>query len=159
MPTMTPNDLITPRQQLLAYRKAIALEKKVIARPYLFEAKVLKCIASDVRSFKDVRELEDFRASLLAASGLSVKIFNVLSNTDQSRAIWKSINTTAIETGKNFADELESGYFRSKRNVLRRKARNLANSLAHRKFLRCLISGVCVKSCGNVIEHPCLPVF
>ena len=137
---MTPDDLITPPEQLLAYRKAIAIEKKVIARPYLEEAKALKCIARNVRWSKDFLDLKDFHVSLFAASGLSANIFNNLNDVDKACSIQKFIDKFSAQMGKNFADELESGYFRSKRNILRSHARNLADSLAYRSFLRTLIA-------------------
>lgn len=137
---MTPNDLTTSPEQLLAYRKAIGIEKNIIARTYIEEAKVLKFMVRKARSPKDVVLCNSVRGGLLTASGLQATAFNQLNASDKVTAIWGRLHDAPGLKTKDFVEELESRYILAKHNTFRTDEQSLATSLAQRKFLRCLIS-------------------
>ena len=133
-------DLVTPRDKTRAGFISLALEKKYLAVPYIEEAKTLKIIASRVKKPNDLLQDENLRAGLLMASGISDKSFNHLSEEDKILAIEGLIEEYLEPVGENFADELAYRYLRSKKAILRGKARNLAAVLGKRKFLRAMLS-------------------
>ena len=134
------SDLVTPREKTRAGFISLALEKKCLAIPYIEEAKALKIIASRVKKPRDLLQVEDLRAGLLTASGLSDKSLNHMTEEDKLVAIKGLIEKFLEPTGENFADELVYRYCLTKKAVLRRKARNLAGVLGERKFLRSMLS-------------------
>ncbi len=137
---MKPNDLITSPEQLLAYRRAIAIEKNIIVRTYIEEAKVLKFLVRNSPSPKDMVLCDSVREGLLTASGLQASTFNQLDANDKVTAIWGRLHDSPLPKTKDFVEELEFRYILAKRNTSRTNEESIANSLAYRKFLRCLIS-------------------
>ncbi len=134
------SDLVTPREKTRAGFIALALEKKCLAVPYIEEAKTLRIIASRVKKPKDLLQVEDLRAGLLTAAGLSDKSLNQLTEEDKSVAIQGLIEKFLDPAGKNFTDELVYRYRLTKEHASSRKARNLAGVLGERKFLRSMLS-------------------
>lgn len=133
-------DLVTSRQETRAGFIAMALEKNLIAVPYVEEAKALKSLATRVKKPMELLEIEDLKVGLLTASGLSDKTLNYLSEDDKSLAIKGLIEGFLEPAGKSFIDELVYRYLLIKGDALGGKARNLAGSLGERKFLRTLLS-------------------
>lgn len=131
---------MTPKDKTRAGFISLALEKKYLAVPYIEEAKTLRIIASKVKKPKDLLQVEDLRAGLLTASGLSDKSLNQLTEEDKSVAIQGLIEKFLEPAGKNFTDELVYRYRLTKKHALSRKARNLAGVLGERKFLRSMLS-------------------
>jgi hypothetical protein len=136
----TAAELVTPREKTRAEIIALALEKKYLAVPYIEEAKVLKIIASRVKKPKDLLQVEDLRAGLLTASGLSDKYLNHLTEEDKILAIKGLIEEFLEPAGENFIDELVFRYRLTKGDALRGKTKNLAGVLGERKFLRSMLS-------------------
>ena len=133
-------DLVTTREKTRAGFISLALEKKYLAVPYIEEAKALKIIASRVKKPKDLLQVEDLRAGLLTASGLSDKSLNHLTEEDKIIAIKGLIEKFLEPAGENFVDELVYRYRSTKEHNLRMKTRNLAGVLGERKFLRSMLS-------------------
>ncbi|MFO7972475.1 MAG: AvaI/BsoBI family type II restriction endonuclease [Desulfobacterales bacterium] len=133
-------DLVTPREETRAGFIALALEKNYIAIPYVEEAKTLKNLASKVNKPMDLLKLDDLRAGLLTASAVSDKALNYLTEDDKTEAIKGLIKEFLEPAGDKFIDELVYRYLLTKGDALGGKSRNLAGTLAERKFLRFLIS-------------------
>lgn len=134
------SDLITSREKTRAGFISLALEKNYLAVPYIEEAKALKAIAKKVKKPMDLLEIEDLRAGLLTASGLSDKSLNYLTNDDKILAIKGLIEKFLEPAGESFVDELVYRYLLTKGDSLGGKIRNLAGVLGERKFLRSLLS-------------------
>ncbi|MBI4634102.1 MAG: restriction endonuclease [Deltaproteobacteria bacterium] len=133
-------DLVTPREKTRSGFIALALEKNYLAVPYVEEAKALKAIASRVKEPNGLLQVEDLRAGLLTASGLSDKSLNHLTKEDKILAIKGLIEKFLEPAGESFIDELVYRYLLTKGDALGGKARNLAGVLGERKFLRSLLS-------------------
>lgn len=136
----TPEDLITSREQTRAGFIGMALEKNFLAVPYIEEAKALRALAKKVSDPIDLLNLQEVRAGLLTASGLSDKALNYLTEEDKTIAIKELIENFLKPAGENFIDELVYRYLLIKGDALGGKARNLAGIIGERKFLRTLIS-------------------
>lgn len=134
------DDLITPRAKTRAGFIAMALEKNLLACPYIEEAKALKSLASHISEPKDLLNVKDLRSGLLNASGLSEKSLKFLTDDDKTIAIKGLIEEFLEPAGVNFIDELVYRYLLNKGDALGGKARNLAGSLGEKKFLRSLLS-------------------
>lgn len=100
----------------------------------------MKALASQAKEPKDLLSLPDLRVGLLAASGLSDKSLNYLTEQDKTLAIKELIEKFLEPAGKDFINELVYRYLLTKGDALGGKARNLAGLLGERKFLRSLIS-------------------
>lgn len=137
---MTPEELITSKEQTRAGFVAMALEKNMMAVPFVQEAKALRSLAAKVRLPRELLERDDLFAGLLAASGLSTKALTHLTANDKKKAIENLIDNFLEPTGKQFADELVYRYLLTKGDALGGQARNLAGMLGDRKFFRTLIS-------------------
>lgn len=133
-------NLVTPKEKTRAGFISLALEKNYLAVPYVEEAKALKAIAGRVKKPDDLLHVEDLRAGLLTASGLSDKSLNHLTEEDKITAIKGLIEKFLEPAGENFIDELVYRYLLTKGDALGGKARNLAGVLGERKFLRSMLS-------------------
>lgn len=135
-----PADLVTPREETRAGFISLALEKNYIAVPYVEEAKTLKNLASTVKKPKDLLNIDELRVGLLTASAISDKALNYLTEEDKTEAIKGLIEEFLEPAGAKFVDELVYRYLLTKGDALGGKSRNLAGTLAERKFLRSLLS-------------------
>jgi hypothetical protein len=136
----TPNDLVTSRETTRAGFISMALEKNLLAVPYIEEAKALKILSGKVKTPRELLNLPDIRVGLITASGLSDKSLNYLTEEDKTFAIIGLIEKFLEPSGEKFPDELVYRYLLTKGDALGGKARNLAGTLGERKFLRTLIS-------------------
>ncbi len=136
----SPQDLITPRAEVRAGFISLALEKNYLAVPYVEEAKALKSLANRVSKPSDLLKIKELTIGLLTASGLSDKALNYLTEEDKYTAIKGLIDKYLEPAGDNFKDELVYRYLLTKGDTLGGKSRNLAGTLAERKFLKTLIS-------------------
>ena len=134
------DDLLTSKEETRAGFIAMALEKNLMATPYIEEARALRVLASKVESPRKLLNSPDLRTGLLAASGLSNKSQKFLTEEDKTAAILGLIETFLEPAGKDFPDELVYRFLLTKGDALGGSARNLAGSLGDRKFLRTLIS-------------------
>ena len=134
------SDLVTPHDKTRAGFVAMALEKNSIATPYVEEAKALKNLASHAKNPCELLTIKDLRSGLLAASGLSEKAQNHLTEEEKAQAVKEFVKKFLLPAGNDFADELVYRYLLTKGDALGGKARNLAGVLGERKFLRSLIS-------------------
>jgi type II restriction enzyme len=134
------SDLLTPHDKTRAGFVAMALEKNNMATPFVEEARALKNLASRAKNPRELLKFEDIRSGLLAASGLSDKAQNHLTDEEKAQAIKEFVEKFLLPASYDFADELVYRYLLTKGDTLGGKARNLAGVLGERKFLRTLIS-------------------
>ena len=134
------SDLVTPHDKTRAGFVAMALEKNLMATPFIEEARALKNLASRAKNSRELLKLEDIRSGLLAASGLSDKAQNHLTDQDKTLVVKEFVEKFLLPAGNDFADELVYRYLLTKGDTLGGKARNLAGALGERKFLRSLLS-------------------
>lgn len=80
---MIPQDLITPQEKTRAGFVKMALEKNLMAVPYVEEAKALKILAGGVKNPRELLNLPQLNAGLLAASGLSDKALAHITESDR----------------------------------------------------------------------------
>lgn len=137
---MRPEELVTSKEQTRDGFVAMALEKNLMAVPFVEEAKALRALAARVKSPRELMEHENLTAGLLAASGLSTKALIHLHEDDKRKAIESLIDNFLEPAGEDFADELVYRYLLTKGDALGGKARNLAGMLGDAKFFRTLIS-------------------
>jgi len=128
------SDLVTPHDKTRAGFVAMALEKNNMATPFIEEARALKNLASRAKNPGELLEFEDIRRGLLAASGLSEKAQNHLTESDKTLAAREFVEKFLLPVGNDFADELVYRYLLTKGDALGGKARNLAGALGERKF-------------------------
>jgi len=136
----SPEDLVTSEEETRAGFIKLALEKNYLAVPYVEEAKSMKALASRVSNPKELLNVDELRAGLLTASGLSDKSLNYLTEEDKISAIKQLIEKFLEPAGSGFVDELIYRYLLTRGDTLGGKARNLAGQLGERKFIRSLIS-------------------
>ena len=137
---LTVDDLLTPKEETRAGFIAMALEKNLMATPYVEEARALRVLANKAGNPRELLNSPDLRKGLLAASGLSNKSLKFLTEADKTAAILGLVETFLEPAGKDFPDELVYRYLLTKGDALGGSARNLAGLLGDRKFLRTLIS-------------------
>ena len=133
-------DLITSPEKTRAGFVSMALEKNLMAAPYIEEAKALKTFASKVRDPQSLTKCDSVQVGLLTAAGLSDKARNYLTEGDKAVAIQGLVDNFLVPAGNDFVDELVYRYLLVKGDALGGQARNLAGTLGERKFLRALIS-------------------
>ncbi|MEQ1604539.1 MAG: AvaI/BsoBI family type II restriction endonuclease [Pyrinomonadaceae bacterium] len=137
---MTPEELITPREQTRAGFVKMALEKNLMAGPFIAEAKALKILASRFKAPRELLDVPELNAGLMAASGLSVKSLAHITDADKRDAILGLIDNFLEPAGDDFPNELVYRYLLTKGDALGGQARNLAGVLGDWKFLRMVLS-------------------
>ncbi|HUI29587.1 MAG TPA: AvaI/BsoBI family type II restriction endonuclease [Candidatus Acidoferrales bacterium] len=135
-----PEDLVTSKEETRAGFIKLALEKNYLAMPYIEEARALRAMAGKVQSPKELLKIEELKAGLLTASGLSEKSLKHLTDEDKTSAIKQLIEKFLEPAGDKFVDELTYRYLLTRGGKLGGEANNLAGQLGQRKFIRTLIS-------------------
>src|SRR5262245_41553938 len=100
------SDLVTSKAETRAGFIAMALEKNVLAKPLVEEAKALKALASNASKPSELLDIPDIRAALITASGLSEKSLKHLTQDDKTAAITGLIENFLDPAGADFVDEL-----------------------------------------------------
>jgi len=136
--------LVTPHEATRAGFVSMALEKNVLASPFVEQAKMLKILASKANSARDLLQMSELREGLLTASGLSGKALNHLTDTDKQNAILNLVERFLEPAGASFVDELVYRFLIARGDTLGGKARNLAGTIGEQKFLRAMISAFCL---------------
>ena len=134
------SDLVTPHEATRAGFVSMALEKNVLASPFVEQAKMLKILASKASTARGLLQISELREGLLTASGLSDKALNHLSDSDKQNAINNLIECFLEPAGASFVDELVYRFLIVRGDTLGGKARNLAGAIGEQKFLRAMIS-------------------
>ncbi|MCL2743159.1 MAG: type II restriction endonuclease [Planctomycetaceae bacterium] len=134
------SDLVTPYEATRAGFVSMALEKNVLASPFVEQAKMLKVLASKANTAKELLQISELREGLLTASGLSDKALNHLSDMDKQNAINNLVERFLEPAGASFVDELVYRFLIVRGDTLGGKARNLAGAIGEQKFLRAMIS-------------------
>lgn len=143
---LTSSDsLVTPYEETRAGFIALALEKNRKATPFVEEAKSLKVLASKAPNPQSLLKIDEIRASILTAAGISDKATNHLSDNDKTEAIKGLIKNFLEPSGKDFVDELVYRFLLTRGDSLGGSLRNLAGSLGERKFTRALISTISIQ--------------
>lgn len=135
-------DFVTSKEEIRAGFIAMALEKNAASIPYVAEAKVLRAHAARAKVARDLVHIQEIRAGLITASGLSDKATNHLSKTDLDQALVDLIEKILEPAGDEFVDELVYRFLLIKGDSMGGKMRNLAGRLGHRKFLRTIIASL-----------------
>lgn len=143
---ISPNDLITPHEEIRAGFLKLALEKNRLATPYVEQAKALKNIASKVTSPQELHDLTDIRPSLLTAAGVSDKAVRHLNDEIGDAIITKLIETFLEPAGKDFVDELVYRFLLTRGDSLGGRMRNLGGQIAQQQFVRALVANLGVKN-------------
>ena len=144
----SPQDLVTPYEEVRAGFLRLALEKNRVATPYVEEAKALKLRASKASNLAQLLTMEGIKPALLAAGGLSDKALTHLSDDIADAVITKLVETFLAPAGEDFVDELVFRYLLTKGDALGGKMRNLGGQLAQQQFIRALIATLSVQSFG-----------
>lgn len=136
----SPDDLVTSREQARARFIEMALEKNVLATKFVAEAKLLKALAMNAATARELLEIKDLFGGLLTASGLSDKALGYLTEDDKTAAVKGLIAEFLEPAGEGFVDELVYRYLLIKGGTLTGSANNFTGSLGERKLLRSLLS-------------------
>lgn len=139
------DDLITPYEEVRAGFLALALEKSRRATPFVEKARALKISASQAQTPADLHNIKGIQSALLTAAGLSDKAIGHLKPEDKVKTIQEWIKEVLEPAGKAFVDELVYRFLLTRGDSLGGSMRNLAGTLAERKFTRAIISALTLR--------------
>ena len=150
---LRPADFVTSKDEIRAGFIAMALEKNAASIPYITEAKVLRTLASQAESARDLLNIKGIRSGLVTASGLSDKATGHLNDADLTKALEDLIEKILEPAGEDFVDELVYRFLLIKGDSMGGTMRNLAGRLGHRKFLRTIIASLSMAGTGFWWRH------
>lgn len=133
-------DLETSYEAIRAGFVALALEKNRRATPFVAEARALKAAASTAKTPRDLVNLTQIRAGLLAAAGVSDKAANHLQDADKLEAVNGLIENFLEPAGSNFVEELVFRFLLTRGDTLGGSMRNIGGFMAQRKLTRSIIA-------------------
>ncbi|RLG39365.1 MAG: restriction endonuclease [Thermoproteota archaeon] len=137
-------DLVTSYEETRSGFISMALEKNREAMPYVAEAKVLKELASQLRSSLELMVNDELYPSLLTAAGISDKANTYLTDENRKEAVKSFIEQFLEPAGEDFVDELVFRFLLIRGDSLGGKMRNTAGRLAERKVTRALIANLSI---------------
>lgn len=138
-------DLTTPYAEVRAGFIALALEKNRKATPYVEEAKALKTLAAKAETPSELLQFTELRPAMLTAAGVSEKAAGHLTEEDKTSAVQGLIENFLEPAGPDFVDELVFRFLLTRGDSLGGKMRNIAGTLAERKFSRSLIATLSIR--------------
>lgn len=133
------SDLVTTYEQTRAGFLRLALEKNRQSVPYVQEAKTLKHEIEGLNSPDELLDLKHLRGALLAASGLSEKAINMLTEEDHNESIKNLIKDFLKPAGGDFVDELVFRFLLTKGDSLGGRMRNITGRLGEYQLIRNMI--------------------
>ncbi|MCC6167319.1 MAG: restriction endonuclease [Caldilineaceae bacterium] len=148
------DDLVTTYEAIRAGFLALALEKNRKASRLVGEARALQAAALAVGKPGDLRDIGGIRIGLLTASGLSDKSLNHLSEEDKETAIDGLIKEYLEPAGERFVEELVFRFLLVRGDSLGGSMRNMAGTIAHRKFVRAVVSALSIAGVSFRWQHP-----
>jgi hypothetical protein len=132
--------LVTSYEETRAGFVELALEKNRRATPFVEAAKSLRATASTARSPRELLQMESIRAAVLAASGVSDKAVNHLTEADQKAAMLGLVEKFLEPAGSEFVTELVYRFLLTRGDSLGGSMRNLAGAVAEQKITRALVA-------------------
>lgn len=133
-------DLVTTYEATRAGFVMLALEKNQRATPFVAEARALQEAASAARTPADLLTMNNIRAGLLTAAGLSDKSLGHLQPADMEEALKNLIKNFLEPAGVKFVEELVFRFLLTRGDTLRAALRNIAGAIAQRKIARAIAS-------------------
>ncbi|MFR9649443.1 MAG: AvaI/BsoBI family type II restriction endonuclease [Rikenellaceae bacterium] len=138
-------DLITSKEQTRAGFITFALEKNRKSSPIIEDAKSFKVLASKANTPSELQNIDEIRAAMITAAGLSDKSLKYFTEADKDKAIQELITNFLEPVGVNFIDELIYRYLLIKGDSLGGSMRNLVGTIAEQKLIRSILSCLSVK--------------
>jgi hypothetical protein len=135
-------DLETTYEAVRAGFVALALEKNRRATPLVAEARALKAAASRARAAADLIAMDEIRAAMLTAAGISEKAAGHLQDSDKREAIEGLIKNHLDPAGLGFVEELVFRFLLTRGDMLGGSMRNVGGSIAQRKLTRSMIAAL-----------------
>lgn len=129
-------DLVTDHSQTRQGFLEIALEKNKQADPYVDQGKALLHELKTANSAEDILGMTAIRSAALAASGLSDKALNWLTDEDKNDAIEQLISKVLKPTGDKFREELVYRFLLIKGDSLGGRMRNIIGNIAQRRLIQ-----------------------
>jgi len=136
------SDLITLPNDTRAGFIAMAVERSRRAVPYVSEARTLKMAASSAKTALDLLGMNEIRAGLVSAAGVSDKAKGHMQEDDKVQAISELIANHLDIAGNSFIEELVYRFLLTKGDSLGGSMRNVTGVLAERRVLRAIISSL-----------------
>jgi type II restriction enzyme len=135
-------DLKTIYEETRAGFIEIALEKNRQAIPFVEEARVLQNRIRNVQNPFDLLNIENIRAGLVSAAGISEKAAAHLGDDGCASAINEFIKQFLQPAGNNFKEELVFRFLLTRGETLGGKMRNIVGVLAQRKLCLSIVSSL-----------------
>ena len=137
---VSPQSLITSREEIRAGFLRIALEKNRVSDPYVKNALAFKAMTEGISSPENLLDMPEIRPFLITASGLSEKSLTHLSNDDKLAAVRELIEKFLKPAGANFVDEVIYRYLLIKGDAVGGTMRNRIGVIGQERFIRALLS-------------------
>ncbi|MCS6887569.1 MAG: type II restriction endonuclease [Chloroflexus sp.] len=134
------SDLETLPEATRAGFVAMAMEKNRYATPYVDEARALHHQAAKAQNPVNLLQMDNIKAALLTAAGISDKAQKHLTPADKNQSIEGLIKDFLTPAGNNFVEELVFRFLLFRGDALGGTMRNLAGMLAQRKFTRTMLA-------------------
>lgn len=135
-------ELVTTYEETRAGFIALALEKNDQATPFVMQAKHLRQVASKALKAEDLVGMNEIRAAVLTASGLSDKAKTHLTEQDKNEAITNLLEKFLKPAGDAFVDELVYRFLLTKGDTLGGIMRNIEGRWGQAKFAEILIAAL-----------------
>lgn len=119
---------------------AAVLEKSRLADEFVRDARTLRAKAARAQSPIDLLHMDDIRAALLTAAGVSDKATTHLDDADQSEILREYVQRVLEPAGEQWCEELVYRFLLTRGDTLGGKIRNLVGVWAQRKFSEYIIS-------------------
>ncbi len=135
-------DLVTTYEAIRSGFVALALEKNRRATPFIAQARALKAAATKAKRPSDLLKIEEIRAALLTAAGVSDKAPKHLLPEDKAEAVNGLIENFLEPAGTAFVEELIYRFLLTRGDTLGGSMRNVGGVLAQRKLTRALLAAL-----------------
>lgn len=133
-------DLITTHEQTRAGFLAIALEKNMVADPYVKQALAFKSMVSYTKGPDDFLSMPSIRPFMLTAAGLSEKSLQYLNSEDHILVIKELIDKFLKPAGPAYIDETIYRFLLTKGDAVGGTMRNRIGAMGQEKLVRCILS-------------------
>lgn len=141
----TPDNLVTPYENVRSGFLKIALEKNRYATPYIIEARALKITAAKAVTPQALIDMVEIRTAVLIASGISNKSLGHLREVDQKEAIANLVEKFLKPAAADFVDELVFRFLLTRGDSLGGQMRNLAGKLAERQLIQAILATLSIQ--------------
>lgn len=139
------DDLITTHEQTRAGFLSIALEKNMVADPYVKQALAFKSMVTHTKGPDDFLAIPSIRPFMLAAAGLSEKSLQHLNSEDHTVVIKELIEKFLKPAGSAYIDEAIYRFLLTKGDAVGGIMRNRIGAMGQEKLIRCILSCINVR--------------